>query len=132
MKKFRIFSLSMVVLLVMCLSFTACDSGGGDSAPTYTVWIDRFPWASNLLNYGNLSSGEYKFVELSASEFNRLKDRDYYDVTEKKLTADEISKQLVSWGFDSSSAKTAANKLTSYNHAELGFRSGSYLYCILK
>ena len=132
MKKFRFFFLMMAVFLVMGLSFTACDSGGGGD-PTYTVWVTNFAWQSNYEYYGSLNSGGYKAVELSNSEFNTVKNRDYYDVSESRWTADEISNQLVKWGLSSSQAREVTNKLTSsWSHGEFGLRNGSRLYCILK
>jgi hypothetical protein len=130
MKKFRFFFLTMVVLLVMCLSFTACDSGGS-SDPTYTVLISRFNWYSNMVDYGGLRDGYWLTVEVTNSQYNTLK-VDYKN-GEQRLTVDQIASQLVSWGFGPNKAKEAANELISRTpHGELGYRVGSTLYCILK
>jgi len=136
MKRFRFFFLTMVVLLVMCLSFTACDSGGGgDSTPTYKVWITNFNFSTSTdPNYTGLGDGRYKVVPLTDSSFEYERDHNYIPngATQKSLTVDEISNQLVSWGFDSSIARDAANEFTSYSHGEIGLRKGNSLYCILK
>jgi len=132
MKRFRIFSLVTVVLLVMCMSFTAC----GNSIPKYTVYIEtNFKWTSSDDDFGGLNNNSYRVVgPLTTSEFNWLKTNNFSHYTTKqyKWTEDQIQSQLVRWGFSSSKANDATNRLTSYDHAMLGLRKGSQLYCILK
>jgi ABC-type oligopeptide transport system substrate-binding subunit len=133
MKKFRFFFLMMAVLLVMCLSFTACDSGGGD--PTYTVWYNDFNFSNSDSNYGNLGDGYHRVIQLTNSSFEFERNTNYTPAkgaTQKSWTVDQIASHLVSWGFDRSTAINAANDLVSKTHGELGARIGNRLYCILK
>jgi hypothetical protein len=131
MKRFRFFALAIVVLLAMCLSFTACDSG--DTGPvTYTVWVKSFSSWSSDPNFANLSDGYHKIVALTDSQFNTWRNGDYSNAAEKVWTEEQISNQLVDWGFGITEAKKAAKDLVSNRHAELGARFGSTLRCILK
>jgi len=130
MKKFRFFFLTMAVLLVMCLSFTAC----GEKEPTYTVWVKDFNFSSSDADYGRLADGTYRVIVLTNSSFEWQRDNNYAPkgASKKNWTVDQIASQLVSWGFSKSIARDAADELASYSHSELGLRKGAKLYCILK
>jgi hypothetical protein len=134
MKRFRVFSLMAIVLLIMmCLSFTACDSG--DTTPTtYTVRYKTFTWssASNTARWGNLQDRRYLIVSLNDANFNYEKSQNFNNVSDNKWTVDDIAGQLQRWGFGSTEAKDAANRFVSYGHAELGVRFGSNFYMMLK
>jgi len=132
MKKFRFFFLTMVVLLAMCLSFTACDSG--TSTPTYTVYINSFKFSASDSDFGDLSNTYWKVKEITNSKFTWERDNNFigHGGSQKNLTEDQIISQLKNWNFSDSKAREAASKLISYDHSFLGFRDGTSLRCILK
>ena len=126
--------MAIALLVMMCLSFTACDNGSTTSK--YSVWIHGFTWssASTISRWATLSDGNGRIVELSASDFEWEKTNNFikYNETEKSWTVDEIADQIQKWGFSSSKAKEIANSIVSYGHCEFGYRSGSNFYMMLK
>jgi len=130
MKRFRVFSLIMTALLLMCLSFTACSNG---DTYTYSVWTGTFDFAGSSKSYfGALQDGYYRRQELTKTDFNWYKENAFKNRPENKWTEDQIYSYLLGWGFSNTVAKKETEWLISIDHGHIGTRNGSLLYVLLK
>jgi len=130
MKRFKIFPLIIALLLLMCLSFTACSSG---DTHIYSVWTGTFNFAGSSNSYfGALQDGYYRRQELTKTDFNFYKDNAFQNRPVNVWTEDQIYTYLLGWGFSSTVAKTQTEWLISIDHGHIGYRKGSSLYVLLK
>lgn len=128
MKRSRIFSLVMAVLMLMCLSFTACNSG---DTHTYKVWTGTFNFSSSGL-FGTLQDGYFSRVELTKTQFDSYKSNSFQNRPENVWTEDQVYTYLIGLGFGNTVAKTQTEWLISIDHGIIGIRKGPLLYTLLK